>query len=293
MQQKRLRVGLWAGVIAQVSLVSGGAMVVAGCGREGRGVSVNETPAPRQLAWAVRDLDDPSPWTRRLLAHPLIHPAGGTGPNGGDAIRVDYAGYERGSRRVVLQHPLPRAAEEMTLCYNVRFAEDFQFVRGGKLHGLGPANRITGGRPMRPDGWSARVMFRAGGSLHTYLYTQDKNSKWGVGRKAEGFRFEKGRWYAVSIHVRLNSAAEKADGFTHVYVDGRRVIEHNDVRFRGRLDPATRISQALFSTFHGGNKPAWSPTDAEGNFVTVHAWFHDLAVYEGLHVRGPVAQGVR
>lgn len=248
-----------------------------------------EPPLEPLIEGAI-DLGRPSPWSTKLLAHPLVHPASGAGPGGADAIRVDYVGYERGSKRVVVGHRLPRSADEMTLCYHVRFAEDFQFVRGGKLHGLGPDEKVTGGQPMRPDGWSARVMFRAGGRLHTYLYTQDKDSKWGVGRPAEDFRFEKGRWHAVSIHVRLNSEAQKADGFTHVYVDGRRVIEHEGIRFRGQLGPATQISQALFSTFHGGNKPAWSPTDADGRFTTVHAWFHGLAVYEGLHVRGPVAQ---
>ena len=32
------------------------------------------------------------------------------------------------------------------------FDEDFQFVKGGKLLGLGPERHITGGRPIIPEG---------------------------------------------------------------------------------------------------------------------------------------------
>lgn len=220
----------------------------------------------------------------KLAAHPLIHAAPGEGPGGADAVRVDYVGFPQGSERIVVRHRLPQTGDEMTLCFAVRFEDDFQFVRGGKMHGFVPDLPVTGGKATQAAGWSSRIMWRTGGALATYIYDQDKEGKWGIGIAAEDFRFEKNRWYAVSLHTRLNSAADAHDGFAHVYVDGRRLIEHNGLRFRAATDPGTEITHAYFCTFHGGNKPGWAPKDAEGNLTTVHALYSHFSVYEGLHV---------
>lgn len=44
--------------------------------------------------------------------------------------------------------PLPLATRETaaTLVFDVRFDHDFQWMLEGKLHGLGPAKPVTGGR---------------------------------------------------------------------------------------------------------------------------------------------------
>lgn len=262
-----------------------------GCAPSSPPEATREQPAAEPILRA--DFTDPndSPWAAALLRHPRVHLAPGLGPRGETAILVDYVGYRRGSRRVVVRHPLPSPGQEMTLCYRVRFDEGFPFVRGGKLHGLGPDHPVTGGAKTRPDGWSARIMFKRQGGLATYLYTQDKESKWGVGQKADDFHFTTGRWHSVSIHVRVNSAPDKKDGFTHVYVDGRAVIKHENVRFRAKIGKKTLISQALFSTFHGGSSPRWAPVDSEGDYVTVHAHFAGLAVYKGRHVCSLTGKG--
>ena len=107
----------------------------------------------------------------------------------------------------------------------MKFDEDFQFVKGGKLHGLGPDSPITGGKPMRPDGWSARVTFKEAGSLRSYLYCQNKEGQYGTGIYAPDFRFQKEKYYAVSLHVRLNEKAIDSDGFAHIYINGKRVVK--------------------------------------------------------------------
>lgn len=219
-----------------------------------------------------------------FIDHPRVEVAEGEGIDGGSALRVAYEGYDRGSRRVVRQIPLGERGDEYTLVYDVRFDEDFQFVRGGKLHGLGPSSPITGGNPVRPDGWSARVTFAAGGQLRTYIYNQDQPGQWGTSANSGDFRLEKGRYYSISFHVKLNGP-EEADGFAHVYVDGERVIEHDNLRFRGEGGGHTLVDRMLFSTFHGGSSPAWAPVDDEGGYVTVHACFDNFAVHRGKHVR--------
>jgi hypothetical protein len=119
---------------------------------------------------------------RQLALHPLLKIAEGEGVGGGNALRAIYQGYEQGSRRMVVRVPLPEAGEEMTLCYDVRFPEGFQFVRGGKLHGLGPQRPVSGGNEMVPEGWSARVNFGQNGMIRTYLYVQNKSGRYGQSR---------------------------------------------------------------------------------------------------------------
>lgn len=222
---------------------------------------------------------------RHAFRHELAVVEPGAGPDGSAALRVAYEGYERGSRRVVRRVPLGVRGTEFTLSYDVRFAEDFQFVRGGKLHGLGPDRPVTGGNPRRPDGWSARVNFGPEGAIRTYIYEQDGESQWGVGRGGGDFRFEPGRWHAVSMHLRLNDPPEEANGSVRIFVDGALVVDHDGLRIRGTDAPAALCSALLFSTFHGGSSPVWAPVDEEGAYTVVHAWFDNFEVRPGAAVR--------
>ncbi len=207
------------------------------------------------------------------------------GVNGSHALKVTYEGGERGSERVTARYKLGERGLEYTLSYDVKFDHDFQFVKGGKLHGLGPDSPITGGKPMRPDGWSARVTFKEEGKVKSYLYSQNKDGKYGTSLYAEKFRFEKGKYYSVSLHVKLNTRSTENDGFAHIYIDGERIVQHDGVQFRGEEGDSTLISTFIFSTFHGGHEPNWAPRDSKGNYTDVHAYFDNIAVYRGKRVR--------
>ncbi len=54
---------------------------------------------------------------------------------------------------------------------------------------------------------------------------------------------------------------------------------------RGTDSDASLINKFLFSSFHGGHEPEWTPRDADGNYKTVYATFDNIAVYEGELVR--------
>ncbi len=219
---------------------------------------------------------------RRLIAHRHIDlvPEGGRSQGG---IRVTYCGYERGSERVVVNLPLPTELEQATLIFDVFFEEEFQFTRGGKLHGLGPTiqNKVTGGRPMIPAGWSARTMWREQGSVISYIYHQDKDRKWGDAKRAPDFRFKTGRWYRVAMYCKLNTTPDLADGEFEIAVEGKTILSVDNLRYRADVVPGSGISSLLFSTFHGGNQPKWAPTDEEGNFIDVYARFDNFAVIPG------------
>jgi hypothetical protein len=220
----------------------------------------------------------------RCLESPYLEVVPGEGVDGTAGLKTTYVGYEQGSHRVGFRYPLGTALDEATLNYDVRFADDFLFVQGGKLHGLGPDKPVTGGRTMRPDGWSARATFKTDGGFSTYVYCQNKQGKYGQHIPAEDFSFQKDRYYAVSLHVRVNDPGQ-ANGFMHVYVDGRQIIAHDGIEYRAADGDRTLITQFLFSTFHGGHTPPYAPIDKNGKYITVHAFFDNIAVYAGKRIR--------
>jgi len=196
-------------------------------------------------------------------------------------IQVSYVGFERGSRRVSFRCPVATPGPEYTLQYNVRFGDDFQFVKGGKLPGLGPEKPMTGGHGVRADGWSVRPMFLTNGGLNAYVYHQDQPKNIGDPMRAEGFAFEKSRYYRITIYVKVNSAPDKRDGVVKMYVDDRVFVDRANVRFRAVDGKQANVASFLFSTFHGGEGADWAPRDPAGKFTTVHADFDNFIVYPG------------
>lgn len=241
-----------------------------------------ETTPGRTLLGADFDHDTSAGLARALLAHRHIELARGAGPDGSDAIRVAYVGSNVGSERVGVFHPIGSAVDQATLSFDVRFDNDFQWVMGGKLHGLGPKRFISGGQERKPDGWSARIMFNSEGRCSTYLYDQDKEKKYGIGGRSEKPVFEAGRWHHVVLQVGLNTPGEP-NGFSRILIDGKEVVHSRNVTFRAVGGSDTQIQTFLFSTFHGGNSAQWAPVDAQGNFVTVHADYDNFVVTEGIN----------
>jgi hypothetical protein len=226
---------------------------------------------------------------RALSGDPRLSIVPGEGVGGSRALRASYVGGPMGSERLVRSIPLGQPGLEYTLSYDVKFDRDFQFVLGGKLHGLGPERPVAGGNPIRPDGWSARVMWRARGRPELYTYHQDQRGRYGDhGAVLRSVTFAPGRYHSVSLHVRLNDPVEAANGAVHLYVDGKRVEAQERVRLRGADGPDTLIGRLLFSTFHGGNDPSWAPRAPDGSFTKVHAHFDNFEVRPGEHPRrGP------
>lgn len=221
-----------------------------------------------------------SPQGQAIVEHSRTHLAPHQGIEGSTAVRVDYEGYERGSRRVVVS-PRIEPAEQYELSYWVQFCEGFDFARGGKLHGLGPANPVAGGNEITPAGWSARLMFRRDGGLQTYVYHQDMSGRYGDTKIASDFAFQPGRYHHIVMRVVLNDPAEVANGSVTVWVDDEQVIEHDELRFRDRLTEESAIQRLMFNTFHGGSSPEWAPCSEDGSYKTDCAFFDDVSVRAG------------
>ncbi|WP_444938896.1 polysaccharide lyase [Microbulbifer sp. JMSA002] len=199
------------------------------------------------------------------------------GPN--RLLEASYVPYSEGSERITGRLPLTDSVSSATLSYDVKFHSDFQFVRGGKLHGLGGGTGTTGCKPIDPKGWSVRVMFDGEGSPKLYVYHQDRQRACGDSfANLTDFKFDLHRWYRVELFVQMNTAANNADGFAELYVDGNKISEKHGLRLTGSMNAL--VDTFLFSTFHGGSTKEWAPTK------TVKAYFDNFTVKNGKRIAG-------
>lgn len=149
--------------------------------------------------------------------------------------------------------------DKLRLSYFVRFSENFNFVKGGKLPGLfgGTANS-GGGIPNGTDGFSTRYMWRRAGAGEVYAYLPtSKESGTSLGRGS--WSFKPGVWYFLEQEVILNQPGEK-NGRVRVWVDGVQVFEQTKLTFR--TTSALKINGLFFSTFFGGSDDSWATPDA-------------------------------
>jgi len=191
----------------------------------------------------------------------LHYPAGSINP-GNRAAPVGGAGFlwTAGAGR-----------EARCLTYRLRLPEGFDFARGGKLPGLFGGNAPSGcGAAERARGFSARLMWRAGGAGELYLYAPDSTLRCGDSIGAGSFRLTPGRWAEISQEVVLNRPGA-ADGVIRLWVDGQPVLERGGLTLRA--DATIRVGGLMFSTFFGGADPSWaSPRDQFAEFSAVTVW---------------------
>ena len=200
----------------------------------------------------VMIVPDKSPSHRKVMK--VTFPAGAFGSNGATAFLSD----------VQFGMELPETYDELYLSYDIKFADDFDFVLGGKLPGLCGANsdnaltegcNTGGGIPSGFDGWSARSMWRADGELENYMYHAGQQNfyadslLWNV-------RAQRGSWHRIQHRVVLNTVGA-SDGIIEAWLDGQRVLSNNRMEYR--KTESVGINLFYFSTFFGGNDPSWAP----------------------------------
>ncbi len=178
----------------------------------------------------------------------VLYPKGGVGSSAGGALwRMNVGRFD-----------------DLYCSYYLRFEPDFDFVKGGKLPGLAGGAANTGGRkPTGADGWSARMMWRAGGEVVQYVYHVDQPTIYGEDFHWDqgGQRFFRpGTWHRVEHRIVINTPGRR-DGIVQGWFDGALALDRRNVRFRD-VD-AFSIDVFAFSTFFGGSDPTWAPTKDE------------------------------
>lgn len=128
-------------------------------------------------------------------------------------------------------------------------------------------------------------MFRPGGGIQSYVYSQNRAGQYGDVVIARNFHFEPGRYYAITYQVVLNRPASSSNGYMRVFVNGKPLIEHINIMFRRAESLDSQISTLMFNTFHGGHTPDWAPRNPDGTYAVTCAYFDNFAASPSLQVR--------
>jgi hypothetical protein len=179
---------------------------------------------------------------------------------------------------LVFRAPLPdgNRIDSVLLSYWVKFDQDFEWVKGGKLPGLCGGECPTGGRDVERDRFSIRYMWRGGGEAMVYSYlTQPPNPGTGLNMGVGKWSWQSdGKWHHVQEELVLNTSTND-DGIIRVWYDRPTsdppTFEQKNLMYYDRTAyPDRGIDKLLFSTFHGGSDASWSP-DRD-----VYAYFADF-----------------
>lgn len=214
--------------------------------------------------WGLENLEvivEPDMSTSVLRVH---YPAGSASPSVSRQNNVALGGAQ-----YYANLNLP-PGDRLRLHYRVRFSDNFDFVKGGKLPGLFGGNGPSGGDiPDGTDGFSARLMWRQDGDGEVYAYlptSEDFGTSLGRGN----WQFRPGEWVTIEQEVILNQPGI-ADGRIRLWVDDELVVDESELLFR-TVD-TLQIDGIFFSTFFGGGDASWAtPHD-------VYADFADFRVY--------------
>ena len=178
-----------------------------------------------------------------------------------------------GNHGIALVVPLAKQVDNACIRYHVRFGENFDWSKGGKLPGLSgvapgvsPTLPAGGGNP-GDKGWSGRLVWGSNGSVASYVYHPRQPYKYG-----QGFGWSQGvdddRWHVLRQCYRMNTVGQQ-DGVLRAWLDGAMVLDRTDMVYR--LKNTVHISHLMWSIFRGGATMDWAgQRDSYIDFDRVH-----------------------
>jgi hypothetical protein len=213
-----------------------------------------------ELDWGWENLEiitDPTGQFQKIIR--IHYPAGSASPN---ASRQE--GSPVGGSQFYADLGI-QPQDRLRLSYFVRFSDNFDFVKGGKLPGLfGGMGNSGGDIPDGTDGFSTRYMWRRNGYGELYAYLPS-SSDYGTSIGQRSWQFKPGTWYHLEQVVKLNDPNRK-NGRIQVFVDNVQVIDQTKLTFRTTAD--LKIEGLFFSTFFGGGDSSWAtPNDVYIDFA--------------------------
>lgn len=203
-------------------------------------------------------VDSPDPVLRISMpagsASPAVSQNAGRPLGGGE-----FLGHLRGD-----------SVERLRLRYRLRFSEDFDFVKGGKLPGLYGGTAPSGGNiPDGTDGFSTRFMWREDGAGEVYAYLPD-SQEYGTSLGRGQWQFVPGTWQTLEQELILNDPGQ-ANGQLKVWLDGQVVFSATDLQFR--TEESLKINGIYVSSFFGGGDTEYAtPRDVHIDFADFEVW---------------------
>ena len=213
-----------------------------------------------EKSWGLANLEiitDPSGRFERVMR--INYPQGSASPRVSRKENAPLGGSQFYADLGIAPH------DSLRLSYYLRFADDFDFVKGGKLPGLFGGDGASGGNiPDGTDGFSTRFMWRRNGDGEVYAYLPtSKDYGTSIGRG--NWRFKPGIWHHLEQEIELNSPGQ-ADGQIKVWLDGVQVLDIEGITFRDV--ESLKIDGIFFSTFFGGGNSSWAtPKDTYIDFA--------------------------
>lgn len=191
--------------------------------------------------------------------------------------------------------------QDLYLSFWVKFPFNFDFRRGGKMHGLCGGACNTGGRkPNGHDGWSSRVHWGPEDNIKQYIYHKDQpDNKYGQeiywtknpepiiiepGKEVEHYpgtriKITKNVWHYIVTRVVINDIGVK-NGLVQSWFDGELVLNVHGIEFRDQScsEDELLIDKMYFCTFFGGDSRPYEPSKDE------YAYFNDFRISKGMYI---------
>jgi len=136
--------------------------------------------------------------------------------------------------------PFEKETDKVSFTYQISFPPDFDWVKGGKLHGIYFHSTVSGGKKKKKGG-SIRLMWRKNGIIDVYVYHPQMKQKYGESHFLKT-KFDAGKVHTVKIDVDLPSIKVQVD----------------DEILELKRDFQSLATGIFFSTFFGGHSKEWS-----------------------------------
>ena len=178
-----------------------------------------------------------------------------------ESLRVRMPPNKIGSDSGIVAFTEISPGTEYTLEYRVKFHSEFDWSMGGKIPGLSGGDHNTGGEPATDGkGWSVRLMWRENGRLIPYVYHRDQLDQFGdtFGVTLHS-GLQRGTWYRVKIHVRLNTSDDR-NGMLKIWINDELKLSKSNIRYV-TVDSKRNIDWLHWSVFRGGSTMDWASPD--------------------------------
>jgi len=197
-------------------------------------------------------------------------------------IKVEYeaGSYANdGGFKFYSQPPFIFPSSSACFSYLVRFPNNFDFVRGGKLPGMWLGQIGANGGRNLDDGFSSRFMWRDSGNAEVYLYIPRNQTREYYNMTLDNNRFGNSLWRGL-INLRLNiwnnmtmcirvNNFNSYDGIIKVIVNNV-TLEYNKLKWNNNNE---LISGLMMNTFFGGSDISWAPDeDTATYFANFTVW---------------------